>query len=232
VKIARGLVLGSAVMLAAACQGPAGPQGPAGSQGPQGTTGPAGAKGDPGDPLAAVVPIQQYDGDTHQITTTNMSVAQAICLARHGIWDGGTNTCGNPLAYGTAQVPRTDSDGAAVASCPTGFVPADCATAAFLLQFWRMNPNRETAPANHAWCAGTVDGTLNTGAGLNGSPGFWYQAGTSAPAVCATGQALVIDQLAPGEFTLFTRPSYPRVHLYCQAATSTAPWMCISSRML
>jgi hypothetical protein len=189
-------------------------------------------KGDPGDPLAAVLPVQTYDGDTHQMVTTNMSVAQAICLARHGIWDSGTSTCGNPLAYGTAQVPRTDSDGAAVASCPSGYTPADCATAAFLLQFWRLNPNRETAPSNHAWCAGTVDGTLNSGAGYNGTPGYWYSAGTSAPAVCAAGSALVIDQLTGAEFQgSIGRPSYPRVHLYCVATTATAPWMCISTRL-
>src|SRR5687767_12048041 len=174
--------------------GPEGPQGPQGQVGPAGPTGATGPMGPAGDPLAAVIPIDRYDPDTNQMVTTNMSVPQALCLARHGVWNGGTGRCGNPLAYGTASVPRTDSDGAAVASCPAGFTPADCWTAFFLLQFWRLHPEGQ-APNGHAWCAGTMDGTLNSNTnGLAGSPGYWYGAGTSAPLVCPTGSALVIDQ--------------------------------------
>jgi hypothetical protein len=233
-KTVRSLVLGVAVALFAACQGAQGPQGPTGPEGPQGSAGPAGAKGDPGDPLAAVIPVQQWDGDMHQMTTTNMSVAQALCLARHGIWDSGTSTCGTPLTYGTANVPRTDSDGAAIASCPSGYTPADCATAYFLLNFWRMNPNREALPNGHAWCAGTIDGlTLNSGAGLVGVPGYWYSGGQiAAPNVCGAGNALVIDLITSAEYQAWqSRPSYPRPHIYCVAATQTNPWMCISTRL-
>jgi len=218
------------VALGAACQGTPGPQGPAGPPGPQGSTG---AKGDPGDPLAAVLPIQQYDSNMHAITTTNMSVAEAICLARHGIWDSGTSTCGNPLAYGTAAVPRTDSDGAAIASCPSGFTPADCATAYFLLNFWRMDPDGETANGR-AWCAGTMDGlTLNSGAGLAGAPTYWFAGGQIAASdICGAGNALVVDQAGSAQYqAVFGRPSYPRPHIYCVSATQTNQWMCISTRL-
>ncbi|HVE81564.1 MAG TPA: hypothetical protein VND93_01900, partial [Myxococcales bacterium] len=122
--VRRALLLAAVVMAGLGCTGPKGDPGIQGTAGPQGPVGPAGPAGDP---LAAVIPFDQYDITTHAMTTTNVSVAQALCIARHGIWDSGTNKCGNPLAYGTAAVPRTDSDGAAVASCPSGFTPADCA---------------------------------------------------------------------------------------------------------
>ncbi|HYV45074.1 MAG TPA: hypothetical protein VFA20_09455 [Myxococcaceae bacterium] len=234
-KVTKMVLVAGAIALGMACPGPKGDKGDVGPVGPQGPMGPTGAKGDPGNPLAAVLPIPVYDGDTHQLNTVNMSVAQAICLSRHGIWDSGTSTCGNPLAYGTANVPRTDSDAAAVANCPTGYTPADCDTAFFLLQFWRMNPNREALPNGHAWCAGTMDGTLNSGAGLNGAPGYWYAGtagGIATPNICPSGYALVIDQLTGAEFqTVYGRPSYPRIHMYCIAVSQTNPWMCVSTNL-
>jgi len=226
--VRRALLLAAVVMAGLGCTGPKGDPGIQGTAGPQGPVGPAGPAGDP---LAAVIPLDQYDITTHAMTTTNVSVAQALCIARHGIWDSGTNKCGNPLAYGTAAVPRTDSDGAAVASCPSGFTPADCATAFFLLQFWRLNPNSESANG-HAWCSGTMDPALNTGKGLVGSPGYWYAAGATAPDACASGSALVIDQLSGAEFqSSYGRPSYPRPHLYCAGTTQNTRWMCVSTSL-
>jgi hypothetical protein len=180
----------------------------------------------------SAIPFDGWDPEMHKATTTNMSLAQALCVMRFGIWDATASTCRSPLSYGTALVPRTDSDGAAVSNCPTGSTPADCSTAMFLLNHWRLNPNRETMNG-HAWCSGTVDPALNSSAAaLGGTPGFWYAAGSSAPIVCPTGQALVIDQLAPSEFnTDFGRPSYPRPHLYCQPTTQTNPWMCVSTSL-
>jgi hypothetical protein len=180
---------------------------------------------------ASTVNYDYWDSDMHKPASKPMSVVQALCTARFGIWDATNSVCTSPLTYGTAYVPRTDSDGAAVSNCPPGFTPADCHSALFLLNFWRLNPNRETT-GGQAWCAGTVDGTLNsTAQALAGEPGYWYAAGASAPQVCPSGQALVVDQCAPGEMGCVGRASYPRPHLYCNSTATTNPWMCISTSL-
>jgi hypothetical protein len=61
---------------------------------------------------------------------------------------------------------------------------------------------------------------------------FWFSAGTSAPSVCPTGNALVVDQITGAEYqAAFGRSSYPRPHLYCQLVGQTNPWMCVSTRL-
>ena len=87
---------------------------------------------------------------------------KAFCTLRHGIWIA-TNTppCGSPLAYGIRDMTRLTTDADAIASCPAGYSPADCHTAYDLISIWRLNPNAETATGS-AWCAGTVDGALNS----------------------------------------------------------------------
>jgi len=192
--------------------------------------GPAGPQGPAGDPLQAVISYDYWDSSTHALATRNISVAEGLCVTRHGLWNASTSRCEPPLKYGV-PVPRTDSDAAARTSCPTGFVPADCATAVQLLRAWRLNPNRET-PNGHAWCAGTVDGTLNSGKGLVGAPGYWYVAGATAPDVCPEGAALVVDQCTPGEHCSgggIDAPYLP--HFYCQPVSAVNPWMCVATAM-
>jgi hypothetical protein len=180
---------------------------------------------------ASTVSYDYWDSDMHAPAAKTMSVAQALCTMRFGIWDATKQACTSPLTYGTAAVPRTDSDAAAVSSCPPGFTPADCSTAVFLLHHWRLNPNRET-PNGHAWCSGTVSAELNsTPQALGGMPGLWYESGSmlaSTPSVCSGGTALVVDQCVPAEQSCVNRASYPRPHLYCAPQTQTNPWMCVS----
>ncbi|MEO7327335.1 MAG: hypothetical protein ABI193_02070, partial [Minicystis sp.] len=168
------------------------------------------------------------DATTHSAQIAIMTVAQSICTVRHGIWAG--STCTAPLAYATSSVTRLVTDAAAIATCPSGYTPADCATAISLLESWRFNPNNET-PNGHAWCAGSIDGNLNSVTGKTAMPGYWASAGSGAPTVCAAGQALVVDQCTPGESGCVGRASPFRPHFYCQPEGASNPWMCMANAM-
>lgn len=202
--------------------GPMGPTGAAGATGPQGL---------PGDATKAQLTFDYWDSETtHAPAAKQVSLPEYLCASRHGIWDASSATCKSPLVYGTAAVTRTVTEAEAIATCPSGYTPADCATAMFLERFWRLNPNREVT-GGYAWCAGTVDGELNTVNAKTGMPGFWYQAGANAPAVCSTGNALVVDQCAPGENGCVGRASPYRPHFYCVPEASSAVWMCMAIDM-
>jgi hypothetical protein len=101
-----------------------------------------------------------------------------------------------------------------------------------LLRAWRLNPQRET-PNGHAWCAGTVDGTLNSGKGLVGAPGYWHSfGGIPAPDVCPAGSALVVDQCFPGENCSSLGVATPYLPaFYCQPVSAVNPWMCVATAM-
>lgn len=228
-----------AVAVLGACQGAGlkgekgdpgdiGPQGPPGGIGPAGPTGQQGPQGPAGDPLTAVMPFDYYDHVQHQTVTTTLSVAQALCNVRHGIWDGAEQKCKSPLAYGTVVLDRMGTDEQAIQTCPTGYTPADCASAMFLLRYWRLSPNREVNGGD-AWCAGTVDGTLNSVTAKTGMPSYWYAAGSGAPSVCSTSTALVVDQCPPEEQGCVRRASPFRPHMYCVNETALRVWMCMAT---
>src|SRR5262245_33649676 len=43
-----------------------------------------------------------WDSEMHKASAKTMTVAQALCSVRFGIWDATSSTCKSPLIYGTA----------------------------------------------------------------------------------------------------------------------------------
>jgi hypothetical protein len=167
-----------------------------------------------------------WDLDLNGPSRTTLTVEEAICRTRHGIWDG--TACNSPIIYSQNSHTRLESQNDALTACPTGYTNADCDTAMMLLKEWRLNSNSET-PGGQLWCAGTMDGNLNGETGKRGMPGYWYSAGADAPYVCETGEALVVDQCAPTENGCVGRASYHRPHFYCRPEGISAEWACIST---
>jgi hypothetical protein len=176
------------------------------------------------------VPFFQYDNSINprNVVSMMMAMSQALCVTRHGLWDPVTRTCGNPLAYGTVSLTRlaTVSDATTFASCPAGFVPADCMTAFLLLRDWRMDVNSGT-PNGDVWCSGSAENrNFNTDNGKRGMPGFWAEAdsGGQRTMACPVGSAMVVDQCG----VAISGCSGWRPHWYCRGEGTSQPWMCVA----